>query len=108
VATDVVGSTPIINLGSEISVDPEGEPRESSENSSTLDVGILGETALDDMLGSCEAIKTFALRIGKCGALLGAPMKVLTFVKIISAQEFYYLSMVGEVSLRPNLQKRHH
>jgi hypothetical protein len=58
---DIGGSTPTINSTSEFPVDPNGQPRESSEDSPTPDIGILGATAFDDLLASDESIETFAL-----------------------------------------------
>jgi len=75
---DIGGSTPTINTTSEIPVDPDGNPRESGEDSPTPDIEILGATAFDDLLASDETIETFALRIGECSGLLGATMEVTT------------------------------
>jgi len=52
---------PTINLTSEIPVDPDGKPRESSEDSPTSDIEILRATAFKDFLASDETIETFAL-----------------------------------------------
>jgi hypothetical protein len=75
---DIGGSTPTINSTSEILVDPHGKPRESGEDSPTLDIEILGATAFGNLSASDETIETFALRIGECSGLLGATMEVTT------------------------------
>jgi len=75
---DIGGSTPMINSTSQIPVDPNGEPRVSSEDSPTPDIEILGATAFDDLLASDETVNTFALQIGACSGLLGATMRVTT------------------------------
>jgi len=75
---DIGGSMPTINSMSEISVDPDGERRESGEDSPTRDIEILGATAFDDLLASDETIETFAIQIGECSGLLGATMEVTT------------------------------
>jgi len=75
---DIGGSKPTINSTSEISVDPNGQPRESGEDSPTPDIEIFGATAFDDLLASDETIETFALRIGECSGLLRATMEVTT------------------------------
>jgi hypothetical protein len=72
------GSTPTINTTSEIPVDPDGKPRDSSGDSATPDIEILGGTAFDDLLARDETIETFALPIGECSGLLGATMEVTT------------------------------
>ena len=75
---DIGGSTLMINSTSEIPVDPDGKPKENSEDSPTPDIEILGATAFDDLLASDETIDTFALQIGECSGLLGATMEVTT------------------------------
>ena len=67
---DIGGCTPTINLMSEIPVDPDSKPRESSEDSPTPDSEILRATTFDDLLASDEIIKTFTLLIGECSGLL--------------------------------------
>jgi len=62
----------------EISVDPDGKPTESGEDSPTRDIEILRATAFDDLLASYGTIEIFALRIGECSGLLGATMEVTT------------------------------
>jgi hypothetical protein len=49
---DIGGSTPTINLTSEIPVDPNGKPRKAGEDSPTPDIEILGATTFDDLLAS--------------------------------------------------------
>jgi hypothetical protein len=75
---DIGGSTTTINSTSEIPVDPDGQPRESGEDSTTPDIEILGATAFEYLLASDDTIEIFALRIGECSGLLGATMEVTT------------------------------
>jgi len=74
---DIGRSMPMINSTSEIPADPDGNPRESSDDSPTPNIEILGATAFDDRLASDETIEIFALRIGECSGL-GGTMEVTT------------------------------
>jgi hypothetical protein len=53
------GSTPTIYLTLEIPVNRSGKPCHSGEDSSTLDIPILGESAFDDLLTRDRTIKLF-------------------------------------------------
>jgi len=58
----VIGrSTPMINSTSEISVDQDGKPRESSADSPGTDIEMFGAAAYSDPLVSEESMETFAL-----------------------------------------------
>jgi hypothetical protein len=76
---DVGGSMATSNLMSEIPVDPDGKPRETSEDSYTPDIEIVRVTALNDLLARDDTIQIFMLHIWKCTGLLGPTMKVTTW-----------------------------
>jgi hypothetical protein len=73
---DIGASTLTINSTSEITLPPDGKPRESGEDSHTPDIKIIGAIAFNELLTSDESIETFALHIGVGSGLLGVTMEV--------------------------------
>jgi len=75
---DISGCMPTSNSMSGIPVDPDGNPRESGEESPTPDIETHRAVALNDLSASSETIQTIAFQIGQCSGLLAMTMEVTT------------------------------
>jgi hypothetical protein len=62
----------------QIPVDPDGQLRESGDDSSTPDIEIFGATTVNHLFGTDKPIKTFTQRIGECNGLPGTTLEITT------------------------------